>query len=290
MSDESWSGATARVTVSPDDPTTVVKEIPIALSSAESPSVAWQKCEEGKAVARQVAAPKAWGKSGVEGSVPIVGGSFRPAPEGTLSSTGRRLLGHYLLSMKKVHGCPGHEVPTPQPAAVVRRLGIILATALHHLHTKQSLVHGDIKPENFILSLPSDDDPSVPPTLALIDFGNARPLRQGTVVARCGDWPSSPLFLCPELRPIVRSAARRATVTGAVDVYAAGVSLVLLLGGGSRLADEPVMRVLQDDAVVDMPEGLSDAWLSVLRALVAPEPADRPTAQRMRELLEELPG
>jgi len=284
---QSWAGATSLVSVSSDDPDTVVKEIPITLSPAESPSDAWQKCEEGKAVARQVAAAKGWGKSGLAGSVPVVGGSFRPASEGSTSSTGRRLLGHYLLSMPRVPGTPGHELPTPQPAAIVRRLGIILANALDHLHTKQAILHGDIKPENFIIDLAD----ATAPTLALIDFGNARPLRNGNAVARCGDWPSSPLFLCPELRPIVRSAARRVTVTGAVDVYAAGVSLVLLLGGGKQLADAPVLRVLQDDAAVDMPAScLPDGWLAVLQAAVAPQPEDRPSARRLRELLEELPA
>lgn len=89
--------------------------------------------------------------------------------------------------------------------------------AIEHFHS-HDIIHRDLKPENLLLTSREDDS-----NLKVADFGLARFVRAGDeLVSRAG----TPDYIAPE---VVRSKP----LTKAVDMWAAGVILFILLGGYS---------------------------------------------------------
>ncbi|AUG82212.1 hypothetical protein CFP65_7642 [Kitasatospora sp. MMS16-BH015] len=160
----------------------------------------------------------------------------------------------------------------PLPASAVRSLGIGLAEALAVLHGR-GLVHRDVKPSNVLLAL---DGPR------LIDFGIARAL-DATALTQSGFVVGSPGYLSPE-----QAAGRRADP--AADVFSLGAVLACAATGRAPFGaaqSTPVLlyRVVHEQPDLDGLDGLDRQLCDTIAACLAKDPAERPTPQRLRELL-----
>lgn len=141
------------------------------------------------------------------------------------------------------HGAPGE-------AEVVALVGQ-LAGALRWLHG-HGVVHLDVKPANVVVR---DGQPM------LIDFGAARPLAEAT-----GATAGSPGYAAPELES-------GAPVSAATDLYGLGTVLHELLTAAAAFDPDTPAADRPHPAALPLPVGpLAD----LVRALLAPDPADRP--------------
>ena len=103
-----------------------------------------------------------------------------------------------------------------------------LFSAVAYLHRK-NICHRDLKLDNLLL--PSEDDRT---TIKLIDFGLSLRTTEEDLSTLCG----TPVYVAPELAQAVLTARRRRkqglaplTYTKAVDMWACGVIMYLLLSG-----------------------------------------------------------
>ncbi|RKT54076.1 protein kinase domain-containing protein [Saccharothrix australiensis] len=96
--------------------------------------------------------------------------------------------------------------------------------------------------------------------------------------------PAMPQYVAPEL-------LRGDPVGPPADLYALGVVLYQLCCGVPPFAGKRVHRVLADhvECLPGRPEGVPDALWSAITALVAKEPADRPSARELAGWLADLP-
>jgi serine/threonine protein kinase len=146
----------------------------------------------------------------------------------------------------------------------VRRLGVELAGALAHIHAS-GLVHRDLKPANVLIG--DDGRPR------LADFGIAKAADTAASTETLpGTIVGTAAFLAPE-------QAQGLRVGPPADVYALGLVLLEALTGRREFpgtATESALARLHRDPVV--PDGLPGELGSVLRAMTAAAPVDRPTA------------
>jgi len=142
-------------------------------------------------------------------------------------------------------------------------INILLQTsrALDEVH-KQGIVHRDLKPDNLMLRADG--------TLALVDFGVAKRIRQSLASTRHGQVVGTPYYLSPEQ-----------AVTGAVsnrsDLYSLGVlAFEMFTGEKPYQADsvEALMRLHVDAAVPRLPVALA-AHQPLIDKLMAKDPAHR---------------
>ncbi|ALO10701.1 Serine or threonine protein kinase [Streptomyces venezuelae] len=155
------------------------------------------------------------------------------------------------------------------PVATVRAVGAGVALALADLHAA-GVLHRDLKPGNVMLSV---DGPR------LIDFGIARS-NTATTMTATGVMVGTPAFMSPEHV----AGARR--VTAASDVFCLGSLLCYAATGEDPFGDGPLAAVLyrvsQAEADLDrVPEELRE----LVSACLSLDPADRPTPERLAELL-----
>ena len=157
--------------------------------------------------------------------------------------------------------------PLAPPAA--RRLAEDVAGALDHIHRRR-IVHRDVKPSNILLA---------PDGRALLgDFGVAL-LLDATRLTMDAAMIGTAAYLAPE-------QAAGGEVSPATDVYAFGLVLLEALTGAPAYAggfQELLTAKLTRDPVV--PEGLDAPWPALLGAMLAREPADRPSAAAVIDVL-----
>eukprot|EP00930_Biecheleria_cincta_P100938 TRINITY_DN9255_c0_g1_i2.p1 TRINITY_DN9255_c0_g1~~TRINITY_DN9255_c0_g1_i2.p1 ORF type:complete len:619 (+),score=135.11 TRINITY_DN9255_c0_g1_i2:115-1971(+) len=170
----------------------------------------------------------------------------------------------------------------PLMESYVQRVMKQILQALAHIHNKVLLVHRDVKLSNFrFRSSAADAD------LALLDFGFASSLNDKWDGAVCG----TPMFMAPE---VVGSFAASPHLA-AIDIWAAGVILYVLLTGDSP-AQEDGVRLLgckgkEEEAKAIMEKALAAPELSsasaetrdLLGQLLLLEPSSRLTAVRALE-------
>jgi hypothetical protein len=150
------------------------------------------------------------------------------------------------------------------PLDSVRVLGAGVAEALGAIHAA-GLIHRDLKPSNILLA---EDGPHV------IDFGVARAVDAAGVTARSG----TAGFMAPEVllgRPL----------TSACDVFALGMVLAYAVGSrpfGVGPAEAIAYRVVHEEPDLS---GLNPEIRDVVAACLAKEPSERPTPERILELL-----
>jgi serine/threonine protein kinase len=159
----------------------------------------------------------------------------------------------------------------------VRRLGVELAGALAHIHAS-GLVHRDLKPANVLIG--DDGRPR------LADFGIAKAADTAASTETLpGTIVGTAAFLAPE-------QAQGLRVGPPADVYALGLVLLEALTGRREFpgtATESALARLHRDPVV--PDGLPGELGSVLRAMTAAAPVERPTATEVcARLLPSRPG
>ncbi|WP_405757441.1 serine/threonine-protein kinase [Streptomyces sp. NBC_01420] len=162
----------------------------------------------------------------------------------------------------------------PLNGAGLRNLAIGLAEALRDIH-RVGVVHRDLKPSNVVLS---------PEGPRVIDFGISRAADQQTLTMT-GRVIGTPPFMSPEQLQAPRGVGPRS------DVFSLGTLLVYAATGhGPFDADSPYLTAYQ--VVHDEPS--LDAVPTELRAVVEPclakEPEGRPSADRLLELLRDLPA
>ncbi|MEZ5305208.1 MAG: serine/threonine-protein kinase [Verrucomicrobiales bacterium] len=155
-------------------------------------------------------------------------------------------------------------------AAAHLAAGVAAGLAAAH---ELGLTHRDIKPANILLAEP-DDRPM------LTDFGLAR-ATDDKALTLDGALTGTPQFMAPEV-------ARGEKAGPASDVYSLG-SLVYFLASGAPPADgntslEIVRRVAEAKAP-KLPPGAPPWIAGILRALMDPDPARRPSAAGAESLL-----
>ncbi|MEE1763430.1 serine/threonine-protein kinase [Streptomyces sp. SP18BB07] len=157
----------------------------------------------------------------------------------------------------------------PMPPGQLRRLMAGLSEALRDIH-RAGVVHRDLKPSNVLLA---EDGPKV------IDFGISRP-KDSELRTETGKLIGTPPFMAPE------QFRRPREVGPAADIFALGsVTVHAATGRGPFDSDSPYVVAYQ--VVHDEPDltGVPGNLAPLVRACLAKEPEDRPTAD---ELMHEL--
>lgn len=156
---------------------------------------------------------------------------------------------------------------------VVDILGQV-CSALHEAH-QRGILHLDIKPENVLLAAPEHL------AVKLVDFGMSRVERRGCLAVTaanriCG----TPHYMSPE-RAVGRPASR------AADVYSVAVMAYEMLCGQRPFEGSNPVEVLTNHVRLPPPPipGLDPGVQQVLLAGLAKDPADRPTAQQLGQML-----
>ncbi len=178
--------------------------------------------------------------------------------------------GREFLVMELIDGRDLREALKLGPLNPADAAGLLadLAEALHVMH-ERGIVHRDVKPANVLL------EPAHLPNRSwnakLADFGIAR-LIDDARLTRTGLLVGTPGYLSPEQ---VTGTAPGA----AADVYSLGL-LVLEARTGETAFPGPAVesasaRLVRDP---DIPDSLGSDWVSLLRAMTAREPGDRPSA------------
>ncbi|WP_348539157.1 protein kinase [Streptomyces sp. LBL] len=162
----------------------------------------------------------------------------------------------------------------PLPADQVARIATQAASGLAAAH-QQGIVHRDIKPANLLLD--ADD------TLKIGDFGIARFVDDPSgALTTTGQIVGTSLYLAPE-RALGQPAGP------ACDVYALGCVLYQLLTGRPPFQAATAVAILHqhlDTAPVpprQLGVPLPPAFENYLLGLLAKQPEDRPSAQRVAE-------
>lgn len=180
------------------------------------------------------------------------------------------------------------HVEGPRLSTLIRRFGpleseqaaplaVEIASALHYLHGL-CLVHLDVKPKNLMMAAPP----------RLIDLSIARSFEAaGELSVPIG----TDAYMAPE-----QAKPSRGLVGPAADVWGLGATLFEALAGVSafpRGSDDPDASPEERYPQLthqpgDLPERVPDELARAALAAMAFEPADRPTAREIAELVEPL--
>lgn len=156
----------------------------------------------------------------------------------------------------------------PLGASEAAVMTVELAEALHVIHAR-CIVHRDVKPANVLLA------PSAVPTrewrAKLADFGIAR-LVDDAHLTITGGLIGTPGYLSPE-------QVRGQGAVAASDIYALGL-LLLESRTGRAAFPGPALEAASARLTRDpeLPPFLAPDWRELITAMVARNPADRPTA------------
>jgi serine/threonine protein kinase len=182
-------------------------------------------------------------------------------------------LGHPYLIMELCDGSYAERMrDSPLSAAEVRDVGFKIADALADAHAL-GVLHRDVKPANILFSRFGEP--------ALADFGLA-------ILAEWRDESMTLDTLTPAYAP--PETFRQSPPTGSADVYALCATLYALMRGRPprwREDHAPSLLSLVDmfnEHIPDLP-GCPESLMAVLRAGMANEEADRPSAIELRDQL-----
>ncbi len=160
----------------------------------------------------------------------------------------------------------------PPSRREVLRIATAVADALAAAHAA-GILHRDLKPANVLLG--QDGRPRV------VDFGLALQV-DGSGVASAELDAGTPAYMAPE-------QWRREPLSGAADVWAFGVMLYELLlrrhPYESATSHEELRGLVLDERPIAVPDQASDALAQLVAACLQKQPAQRPTAARLRESL-----
>lgn len=159
----------------------------------------------------------------------------------------------------------------PMDEAAMRALGVQLARGLQAAH-QRGIVHRDVKPDNVLLR--SDE------TAILTDFGISRLQDDDSHQTAAGMVIGSPAYLAPE-------QVSGVPLTAAVDIYALGLVLLECYTGSRAYPGPPVEAALSRlGASPAIPVSLPREVRELLVSMTALEPADRPTAEQVAQVLD----
>ena len=154
---------------------------------------------------------------------------------------------------------PDHKIPLPQ----ARRLFLCIVQGLSHLH-HQGIYHRDLKTDNFMLLSEY--------SLCITDFGTATfdPSTEGI---------GAPAFQPPEV-----ALTGRAPSSAKLDIWAAGITLFVMVTGTYPFDDSGTVYQLFEDigrCDIAFPDDLPEDLLELLKGMLKPDP-------EMRWSLEEI--
>ncbi|BFU44115.1 serine/threonine protein kinase [Krasilnikovia sp. MM14-A1004] len=160
----------------------------------------------------------------------------------------------------------------PLTAANLHSVAIGVATALTAIHGA-GVIHRDLKPRNVLLA---------PGSPKVIDFGIARALEATTGLTRTDQMVGTVAYMAPERF----GDDMRHTLTPAADIFAWG-GVVAYAGTGRTpfSADSPTAtaaRILTQPPTLD---GLSGPLRDLVAHALEKDPANRPTARELLDLL-----
>ena len=157
----------------------------------------------------------------------------------------------------------------PLPPATVAQLGARLAEVLAYVHANR-IVHRDVKPSNVLFGAGDD--------CYLTDFGIARALGDAHLTDSA-EFVGTAAYLAPE------QVADR-DPGPPVDIYALGLVLLECLTGRTEYSGTDVeMAVARLSRPPRIPNTWGPRWRSVLSAMTATDPVDRPDAIRCAKVL-----
>ena len=190
-----------------------------------------------------------------------------------LFDAGVTTVGHPYLIMELCDGSYAERMKTsPLDAAEARDVGVKIADALADAHAL-GVLHRDVKPANILITRFGEP--------ALADFGLA-------VLAEARDQSVTLDVLTPAYAP--PELFRHAPPNSAVDVYALCAALYTVMRGRPPRWNEDrnpslvSLMELFDEPIPDLP-GVPRELTDVLRAGMANDPAARPSAAQLRDLL-----
>jgi serine/threonine protein kinase len=162
----------------------------------------------------------------------------------------------------------------PLPEGLVRQVGAQLADALGYVHA-HGMVHRDVKPANILLG--EDGRPDAV-RARLSDFGIVRILGRERMTSADLTLGTA-FYIAPE-------QARGANAEPAADIYALGLVLIEALTG-QRCFDGPLHEALAARLTTspDVPAHLPAPWPALLTAMTATDPAQRPSAAQVVDVL-----
>jgi serine/threonine protein kinase/Leucine-rich repeat (LRR) protein len=162
------------------------------------------------------------------------------------------------------------------------RVGVEVASGLAAAHA-MGLVHRDIKPANLWLEAPQG-------RIKILDFGLAKPTGEGELAELTGEGAvmGTPAYMSPE-------QTRGGTIDARSDLFSLGVVLYQLCTGArpfdraTAMATAVAIASDEPTAVRDLNPDVPEAFATVIHALLAKAPAQRPqtaaeVARRLREL------
>jgi predicted Ser/Thr protein kinase len=158
----------------------------------------------------------------------------------------------------------------PLTSSNLHGLAIGVATALTAIHGA-GVIHRDLKPSNVLLS---------PGSPKVIDFGIARAVEGAASFTRADQMVGTVTYMAPERFDSARN------LSPAADIFAWGA--VIAYAGTGRTpfaADMPHMVVVR---ILTMPpdlDGLTGPLRDLVERALAKDPADRPTARELLDLL-----
>jgi eukaryotic-like serine/threonine-protein kinase len=155
-------------------------------------------------------------------------------------------------------------------------LGMHVASALHYL-AREDVVHLDVKPDNLVMGAPP----------RLIDFSVSRSL---VSAARLRKPVGTDAYMAPE-----QCDRTRGELGPAVDVFGLGATMYRAMTGerpfprpeGAARSEDPLVRFPQlVGAPAPLPRRTPEPLAELLRAMLALQPGDRPTAAEVVAALE----
>ena len=162
------------------------------------------------------------------------------------------------------------DAPDGRSAVPVQLTKAVLDQLIEGLMTLHAtgIVHGDIKPQNVMVS---EDD-----RVVLLDFGLARPIGAGAT--HSSSFGGTPAYMAPEL-------VAGSLVTEAADWYGVGVLLHEMLTGATLFEGtivEILLRKCREEVSAFDTASLPEPWGSLCHDLMKREPSERPLPAEIR--------
>jgi tRNA A-37 threonylcarbamoyl transferase component Bud32/tetratricopeptide (TPR) repeat protein len=155
----------------------------------------------------------------------------------------------------------------PLPIGEALRCCRAVAEAIAEAH-RRGLVHADLKPENIVIPLDG--------RVRVVDFGVAK-----LVGSEVHSASGTPAYMAPE-------RWQGTPPTGAIDVWALGVTLHELITGRLPIGDKTLRNLAFVGDTLELPELPAVPWAQLVRDCLALDPRQRPTAQEVIQRIDGL--